>query len=53
MERELANENDVHGANEIESLLATTPRLRTIFELFRDGKSVPRQSKLVTMENHS
>jgi len=45
MERELNNEGGPHDMNEIEGLLATTPRLRAIFDLFRDGKSVTRQSK--------
>jgi hypothetical protein len=30
--------------NEINALLATTPRLKSMFELFQSGKSVPRQS---------
>lgn len=31
--------------SEITALLATSPRLSQIAELFRSGKSVPRQSK--------
>ncbi len=47
MEREhdtpLEDEEEAQRS-EISALLATTPRLKQIAELFRSGKSVPRQS---------